>query len=111
MTGAAAWATNRLQYPQDGNDLLHLFFRVLQITHAWAAVRRLCTRPPSAAIVTVYVGTAKLVSSVVEILRIFAPSNNDESRGGTKSLMALVDGFPEAIYGDTIDPTLARRAF
>jgi hypothetical protein len=37
MTGAAAWGTNRVQYPQDGKDLLHFFFRVLQITHAWAA--------------------------------------------------------------------------
>jgi hypothetical protein len=34
---AAAWATNGVQYAQDGNDLLHFFFRVLQITHAWAA--------------------------------------------------------------------------
>jgi hypothetical protein len=54
-TGLSAWTSHRVQYPQDGNALLHIFFRVLQITYAWAALA-VRNRPPSAAIVTVCVG-------------------------------------------------------
>lgn len=60
---------NRVQYPQDGNNRLHFFFRVLQITHAWAAWTER-SRPLSAAIVALWICDhwASLLSPTISCL-------------------------------------------